>query len=299
MTAAKRLTAVVLLLAVVLVGAVLLRPTETTFAAWSDEVVVEVPVLSTGGVRLDVTPSGGTSATLGMSGDLSGTWRPSTVRVMVDGRALTGTELSGSVIEYRVASAGAGCAGDTPAFTARPSGTGASFAVTGAQQLSGARTLCLTFVPSDKVKVQLGGRALSFATTVDGVATGASSWTAATTWSANQQLPAAPSVLGPTCSRGFLNQFVTLGWSWDRAGLSQNASHFSVQVEDRGTWREVGTLPVGTQSLRVSPYQFDFVNFDTYAVRVAAVLADGTTIPSTTTAKIRVERVGVGAAYCA
>ena len=295
----ERPTAVVLLLVLLLGGALVLRPSGTTLAAWSDEVVVTVPALRTGGVRVDVAPSGTASAAVGMSGDVHGTWRPSTVQVSVDGRALTGSDLAGSTVEYRLATPGGTCpSGGAPAFSASPSGPGTSFAVTG-QQVTGARTLCLTLLPSDKVRAELGGRALSFATSVAGLATGSSAWTASTAWSATQQLPAAPRVTGPTCSRGFLNQFVTLSWEWDRAGLAQNAARFSLQVEDRGTWREVGTAPVSSRpSMIVSPYQFDVVTFDTYTVRVAALLADGTTIPSSTTAKVRVERVGVGAAYC-
>ncbi|TNC18542.1 hypothetical protein FHE66_06360, partial [Georgenia sp. 311] len=289
----ERPTAVVLLLALLLGGALVLRPSGTTLAAWSDEVVVTVPALRTGGVRVDVAPSGSTSATIAMSGDVHGTWQPSAVRVGVDGRALTGSDLAGSTIEYRLATAGGTCPnGGAPAFTASPSGAGTSFTVTG-QQITGARTLCLTFVPSDKVRAELGGRALSFATSVTGLAAGSSAWTASTAWSATQQLPAAPRVTGPTCSRGFLNQFVTLSWEWDRAGLAQNAARFSLQVDDRGTWREVGTASVSSRpSATLSPYQFDVVTFDTYSVRVVAVLADGTTIPSSTTVRVRVERVG-------
>ena len=301
MTVSKRLIAGLLALAVVLGGVLVLRPTETTLAAWSDEVTVDLPALHTGGVRMDVTPAAGTgsSATLGMSGDAAGTWRPSAVRVLLDGRALTGAELAGSTIEYRVAGSGGTCSPPTPAtYTARPSGSATSFPVTGGADLNGRRTLCLTFTPSDQVRIQLGGRALSVTTAIEGVAAG-STWTAASEWAATQQLPAAPTVSAPTCTAGFLNQSVSLGWDWDRAGLSQDVRRWSVQVEDRGTWREVDSLSAGSRSARISPYDSGFVNFSTYTLRVAAVLPDGTSIPAPAGTQVRIERIGIGAAYCA
>lgn len=295
-----RFTACLLALAVVLGGVLLLRPSESTLAAWSDETTVAVPQLRTGGVAVDVTATGsGTTATLGMSGDTSGTWRPASVNITSGGRALTGAELAGSRVDYRIAGKNGTCVATDPvAFTAGPSGTRTSFPVTGGQALSGARTLCLTFVPSDQVTVQLGGRALSFTTVVDGTATVAGSWTATNTWTATHQLPAAPSVSPMRCSSGWLNQWVTLGWDWEPGGLTQSIARWSLQVDDRGTWREVGTLPARNRSTTISPYQFDFVSFDSYTVRVAAVLSDGTTVPASSSTKVRVERVGLGAAYC-
>lgn len=299
MTVTKRLTGALVVLAVLLGGVLLLRPTGSTLAAWSDEVTVEVPALRMGGVAVTVAPApGAATATLGMSGDVSGTWRPSAVTVAADGRALTGTQLAGSAVEYRLAAANGTCPTTTATFTVRPSGSGTSFPVTGGQDLSGQRTMCLTFVPSDQVRLQLGGRALSFTTTVSGVVDGAGTWTASAGWAATQQLPAAPSVPGPTCSRGTLNQSVTLSWEWDRAGLSQNVARWSLQLQDRGTWREVDSLSAANRSARISAYQFDFIGFDTYTLRVVGVLPDGTTIPSTSTSQVRVERIGFGAAYC-
>lgn len=298
MTIAKRLTAAGLLLAVVLAGLLVLRPAQTTYAAWSDEVTVPVPTLQTGGVRLEVVPAGGTAATVAMAGDTAGTWRPTQVRVSVDGRDLTGTELAGSRIEYRLAGTDSSCPTGAATYTATPSGSATSFAVTGGDRLDGARTLCLTLVPSDTVRIQYGERTLSLTTSIDGVSTPAT-WTAAGTWAAEQQLPAGPSVSGPTCSRGFLNQRVTLDWSWDRAGLSQNVSHWALQVEDRGTWHEVRSLGANRREAVITPYDAGFIAFSTFHLRVVAVLPDGTTIPSTDTTKVRVERLGLGAAYCA
>lgn len=294
-----RLTACLLTLAVVLGGALLLRPSGSTLAAWSDETTVTVPQLRTGGVQVDVTTTGtGAAATLGMSGDTSGTWRPGAVTIASDGRALSGAELAGSRVEYRLAGANGTCAATSPAtYTAGVGGAGTSFVVSGGQRLSGARTLCVSFVPSDLVRVQLGGRTLSITTAVDGAAT-AGAWTATTTWTATQQLPAAPSVSAMRCTPGWLNQWVTLAWDWEAGGLTQSVSRWSLQLEDRGAWREVGTVSARSRSTTISPYQFDFVSFDSYTVRVAAVLADGTTVPAASSTKVRVERIGLGAAYC-
>ncbi|PYF99152.1 hypothetical protein SAMN05216184_10834 [Georgenia satyanarayanai] len=294
-----RLTACLLALAVVLGGVLLLGPSESTLAAWSDETTTTVPQLRTGGVQVDVTTAGaGTTATLGMSGDTSGTWRPGAVTVTSGGRALTGAELDGSRVDYRLAGTNGTCAATDPvAYTASLTGPRTSFAVTGGERLSGARTVCLAFVPSDQVRVQLGGRTLALATTVDGAAT-AGAWTAASTWTATHQLPAAPSVSAMRCTSGWLNQWVTLGWDWDAGGLNQAVARWSLQLEDRGTWREVGTVPARQRTTTVSPYQFDFVNFDSYTLRVAAVLADGTTVPAPSSTRVRVERIGLGAAYC-
>lgn len=299
MTTTKRLTSVVLLLALVLAGVLVLRPTGATLAAWSDEVTVAVPTLRTGGVSMDVTSATGTTATVAMGGDVAGTWRPTTVRVSVDGRALTGAELSGSRVEYRVAAAGATCPTTAPTFSAAPSGPATTFPVTGGAPLSGARTMCLSVVPSDQTRIALAGRTLSVATTIDGVTVAPTTWTTTGSWAADHRMPAGPSVTGPSCSRGFLNQVVTLGWSWDRAGLGQDVSRWSVQVEDRGSWREVKSVAARSTSTTISPYESNFIQFETYTMRVAAVLPDGTTIPSTTTTDVRIERIGLGAAYCA
>lgn len=290
----SRLTACLLTLAVVLGGVLLLRPSESTLAAWSDEVSVPVAQLRTGGVQVDVATTSGASATLGMSGDSSGTWRPGTVTVSSGGRAHTGTELAGSRVEYRLARNGACAATEPVAYTASPTGSGTSFAVTGGQRLTGAHTLCLTFVPSEQVSAQLGGRSLSFVTAVDGA--GAGAWTATNTWTATQQLPAAVSAL--RCTPGFLNQWVTLGWDWDAEGQAKQLSRWSLQLDDRGTWRDVGTIPARARTTTINPYQFSFVNFESYTLRVVAVFTDGTTLPAASTAKVRVERVGIGAAYC-
>lgn len=293
-----RLTACLLALAVVLGGVLLLRPSESTLAAWSDETIVAVPQLRTGGVQVDVTTAGtGTTATLGMSGDTSGTWRPGAVSVTSGGRALTGAELAGSRVEYRIATNGACSAADPVTYSASPSGTTTTFPVTGGERLTGARTVCLTFVPSDQVLVQLGGRTLSFVTTVDGAApTG--TWTASSTWTASQQLPAAPTVSALRCTPGWLNQWVTLGWDWDGGDVANKLARFSLQLQDRGTWRDVGTIPARARTTTVNPYQFSFVSFESYTLRVVAVLNDGTTVPTSSTANVRVERIGVGAAYC-
>lgn len=299
MTIAKRLTATGLLLAVVLAGMLLLRPTETTYAAWSDEVTVAVPTLQTGGVRLDVTPGSGTAATVAMAGDTSGTWRPAEVRVSVAGRDLTGAELAGSRIEYRLAGAGDSCPTGGASYTAAPSGSATSFAVTGGERLDGPRTLCLTFVPSDTMRIQYGEHKLSLTTSIDGVSAAPATWTAAGSWSADHRMPAGPSASGPQCSRGFLNQRVTLSWGWDRAGLNQDVSHWALQVEDRGTWREIQSLGAGRREAAITPYDSRFIEFSTFNLRVVAVLPDGTTIPSADTTRVRVERIGIGAAYCA
>lgn len=294
-----RLTACLLALAVVLGGVLLLRPSESTLAAWSDEATVAVPQLRTGGVQVDVAaPGSGTTATLGMSGDTSGTWRPASVTITSGGRALTGAELAGSRVDYRIAGTNGTCAATAPvAFTASPSGTRTSFPVTGGQALSGARTLCLTFVPSDQLRLQQGGRTVSFATTVSGVATAASSWTAASTWTATQQLPAAPSVTAPQCSNGWGR--VSLKWEWDRGGMSQDVTRWSVQAESDNGWREINSLPAGTREATVSSRDFPPFRFENTQVRVVAVLADGTTVSSATTT-VRVERiVFLGAVSCA
>ncbi|WP_152193088.1 hypothetical protein [Georgenia satyanarayanai] len=292
-----RLTACLLALAVVLGGVLLLRPSESTLAAWSDEATVAVPQLRTGGVQVDVTGSG-TTATLGMSGDTSGTWRPAAVTVLSAGRALTGAELAGSRVEYRLARNGACVAADPVAYSASPSGTATSFPVTGGERLSGAHTVCLTFVPSDQVLVQLGGRALSFVTTVDGVAAPTGTWTAANTWTASHTLPAAPTVSALRCTPGWLNQWVTLGWDWDGGDAANRLARFSLQLQDRGTWRDVATISSRARTTTITPYQFSFVSFDSYTLRVVAVLNDGTTVPTSSTTNVRVERVGLGAAYC-
>jgi len=292
-----RLTACLLALAVVLGGVLLLRPSESTLAAWSDEATVTVPQLRTGGVRVDVAGATAASATLGMSGDTSGTWRPGAVTVTSAGRVLTGAELAGSRVDYRLARNGVCAATEPVLYSATPSGTASSFAVTGGERLSGARTLCLTFVPSDHVRLQLGGRSLSFATTVGGVATASSTWTATNTWTATQQLPAAPSVTAPQCSSSWPR--VTLRWEWDRAGMVQDVTRWSVQAEAESGWREINSLNPSQRSTGVSSRDFPPFQFENTQVRVVAVLADGTTVTSATTT-VRVERLVVlGAVYCA
>ncbi|WP_413450429.1 hypothetical protein AA0Y32_07140 [Georgenia phoenicis] len=291
-----RLTACLLAIAVVLGGVLLLRPSESTLAAWSDEATVAVPQLRTGGVQVDVAAATATSATVGMSGDASGTWRPGSVTVTSAGRAHTGAELAGSRIEYRLAQGGVCVPTEPVAYTASPGGAGTSFAVAGGQPLSGAHTLCLTFVPSEQARVQLAGRTLSLVTTVDGAAAGA--WTATSTWTATHTLPALPTVSALRCTPGWLNQWVTLGWDWDGDAYSQQLVRWSLQLDDRGTWRDVGTIPARARTTTINPYQFSFVNFESYTLRVVAVLNDGTTVASGSTAKVRVERIGVGAAYC-
>ncbi|WP_324653515.1 hypothetical protein [Georgenia sp. H159] len=287
MTTTKRLTAVVLLLALVLAGVLVLRPTGSTLAAWSDEVTVTVPTLRTGGVRMDVTPSAGTTATVGMSGDVSGTWRPSTVRVSVDGRALTGAELTGSRVEYRVAAAGGTCPTTAATYTATPSGTATDVPVTGGQPLAGARTLCLTFVPTDRIRIELGSRTVSFATTLDGVTVAPATWTTTGSWATELRVTPGPSVTGPTCSS--IHPRVTLGWDWNRAGMSVDVARWSVQVADGGTWREVATLMPAQRTVTVGPSDFTGHDAGTHTVRVVAVLTDGTTVPGTTHTEIRID----------
>lgn len=291
-----RLTACLLAIAVVLGGVLLLSPSGSTLAAWSDEVTVAVPPLRTGGVQVDVTAATATSATFGMSGDTGGTWRPGSVTVTSGGRAHTGAELAGSRVEYRVARNGVCAATEPVAYTASPGGPGTSFAVTGGQPLSGPHTLCLTLVPSEQVRVQLAGRTLSLVTTVDGAATG--TWTATNTWTASHSLPAIPTVSALRCTPGWLNQWVTLGWDWDANASPQQPVRWSLQLDDGGTWRDVSTISPRARTTTINPYQFSFVSFESYTLRVVAVLNDGTTVPSASTAKVRVERIGVGAAYC-
>ena len=72
-----------------------------------------------------------------------------------------------------------------------------------------------------------------------------------------------------------------------------------LQVEDRGTWHEVRSLGANRREAVITPYDAGFIAFSTFHLRVVAVLPDGTTIPSTDTTKVRVERLGLGAAYCA
>lgn len=297
MTIGHRLVATLVVLTLAVAGVVALRPTGTTLAAWSDEVVVPVPTLHTGSIRMDVTTTAGDKATVGMAGDATGTWRPTGVRATAEGRELSGSELTGSRVDYRLASSGGTCPSSSPLYTATFTGSSPVAQVNGGEQLSGQRTLCLTFVPSDTTRVHLGGASLSLATTLDGVAP-ATTWTASNDWQATQKLAPAPSVGTPSCSAGFLNQRVTLRWDWDRAGLNQDVTRWSLQVQDGGTWTEVRSLSGGQRSTNITPYEFSFIRFDTYKMRVAAVLPDGTTIASAPSS-IRVERLALGAVYCA
>lgn len=298
MTIPKRLTAVLLLLAVLLAGLLVLRPTETTLAAWSDEVTVTVPPLRTGGVHLEVSADTAGAATVGMAGDTTGSWRPSTVRVTAEGRELSGTELAGSTVEYRLVDSGDTRPTGAPVYVADLGGEVSSFAVTGGERLEGARTLLLTFVPSDRVMVEHGGRLLSLTTTIDGLTP--ATWTTSSSWATDQQLPPAPSVSDLMCSPGgWFNQRVTLDWDWDRAGLNQDVARWSLQVQDGSTWRETRSLPAAAQAVTVRQRDFDLVDFQHYTLRVAAVLPDGTTVPSEDTTRIRVDRFVIGAVYCA
>ena len=294
MTPARRPAAVLLLLAVVLGGVLVLRPTGTTLAAWSDEVTVAVPTLRTGGVRLEVAPAGtGTTATIGMTGEVAGTWRPSSVRGTADGRALAGSELAGSRIEYRVATGATGTCPTGPAtYTVLPSGAATSFPVSGADQLSGARTVCLTFVPSDGTRTRLAGRTLSFTTSIDGVSAAPATWTAVGTWTVNQRLAPGASVSGPSCTPD--HPRVVLGWGWERGGLGVDPSRWSLQAETAAGWNEVRSVAGANRSVALSPSEFNGGQSGTHRVRVVAVLPDGTTIAGTTTTTLTIQ----GAIQC-
>lgn len=299
MTIPKRLLTVILLAAVLLTGAVLLRPTETTLAAWTDEVTVPVGSLQTGGVRMDVQALSGDGARVAMAGDVGGTWRPATVRVNRAGGGQLGSELLGSRVEYRLAAADGSCrGGDAPIYTAQLDGAGLTAPVTGGERLEGARTLCLTFVPSDRTRIEHGGTTLTLTTTLDGVSVAPATWTATGTWAADQQLPAGPSVAGPTCSSSWLNPTVTLRWDWDRAGLSQDVARWSLQTQDGNSWREVRSVAAGDRSTVVRASDFNLIQFSSHTLRVVAVLPDGIEVPSTQTTRIKVERLLLGSVSC-
>lgn len=292
MTLTARLVTGLVVAAVTLLGLVVLRPAGTTLAAWSDEVTVAVPTLRTGGVQLAVTPAGG-AATVAMTGEAAGTWRPSTVQVAAQGQALTGADLAGARVEYRLADG-------TLAYRAALDGGAASFPVSGDRRLAGTHTLFLTVVPSDRVLVAHGGATLSVTTTIDGATTAPATWTAAGTWVAEEELGPGPSVASLTCTPGPLGTRVTLDWDWDwdRGGLAQDVTRWSVQVEEGGTWHELHTLPAQHSFVHVRARDFDLVEIGTHTLRVAAVLPDGTTIPSDTT-RIHVLCLVVGGVRCA
>src|SRR5690606_26754795 len=133
------------------------------------------------------------------------------------GQALTGADLAGSRVEYRLADG-------TLAYRAALDGGAASFPVSGDRRLAGTHTLFLTVVPSDRVLVAHGGATLSVTTTIDGATTAPATWTAAGTWVAEEELGPGPSVASLTCTPGPLGTRVTLDWDWDwdwdRGGLA-------------------------------------------------------------------------------
>lgn len=276
---ALRTWALALVLALVAVLLVATRPAATTLAAWSDEVTVEVPVLSTGGIGVGVTPGAGTSARIVVSGDVSGTWRPSRVRVTAGGQALTGAQLDGSRIEYRIADAQGQCATNVGAkYSATPSGTGAEFTIDGDGRESGAQTLCLTFVPSDKVRVSHGGQALTFATSLDGAAQ-AAGWTAASSWSTNHQLPAAPTVGDLRCApTGRWDATAVLHWNWTN-GDGTSLVRWEIQRQDGAQWHTLQSIT----DPRARSWSTSNINFPApykgrqYNLRAVAVLGDGST----------------------
>ena len=289
MTLPQRLTATVLLLAVVLSGLLLLRPAETTLAAWSDEVTVAVPALRTGGVRMEVTPTGRT-ATVALTGDAAGTWRPSSVQVSAGGKVLTGADLAGSRVEYRLGS------GAAP-YSATLGGSLAAFPVSGNERLEGAHTLALAVQPSDRALIRYGGQDLTLTTTLDGATAAPATWTAGGSWTAQYRLPTGPSVTGPQCVDSATR--ATLSWGWDRGALSQDVARWSLQAADGSAWREIGSYAADQRSTTLRARDFGIVDFARYTLRVVAVLPDGTTLPSTGTTAVRVGRLLLGTVSCA
>src|SRR5699024_10336129 len=92
---------------------------------------------------------------------------------------------------------------------------------------------------------------------------------------------------------------VTLRWEWDRAGMAQDVTRWSVQAQADNGWREINSLNANQRSTAVASRDFPPFQFDNTQVRVVAVLTDGTTLTSATTT-VRVERlVFLGAVYCA
>lgn len=282
--------ALALVLALLATALVVLRPTGTTLAAWSDEVTVEIPAMATGGIGMDVTPAAGASARVAVTGDVAGSWRPAGVRVSVDGQPLTGAQLAGSRVEYRLAAESGQCPTTGAArYSAELTGDASTFPVTGGERVSGPQTLCLTFVPSDKVRVDHGGRALSLTTELDGAAP-AATWTAAGSWAASHQMAAAPVVDGLRCDRaGWLDSRGMISWDWlNGDGLS--ITHWEIQRQAGSSWPTVGTAAAGDRSWHASngTYPREFLGH-VQNLRVVAVLSDGTTtVASGSTTSVRV-----------
>lgn len=282
--------ALVLLLAVVATMLVALRPSGTTLAAWSDELSVELPPLTTAGIGMSVSASG-TGARIVVSGDAAGTWRPSDVTLRAGGQPLTGDQLAGTTLEYRLAGADGRCTTSAqPRYSVAPSGAVTTFPVTGAERLSGERTLCLTVKPADRLRVSHGGQALTVSTTLDGAA---GTWTAAGAWAAGHQMPPAPSVSTPSCQKD--RGGVTLSWNWvDGVPVTG----WSVQVSQGATWKDVVDVGSTSTSVRLTARNFDrLFQFSDYEARIVALLPDGTQIASASTV-IGVERLIIGTVYC-
>ncbi|MGC5629262.1 hypothetical protein ACPYO6_13595 [Georgenia sp. Z1344] len=281
----RALVAALLAVAAVLV----LQPSGSTTAAWSDSVDVAGASGTTGSLSLAVSGAVTGSAVVTPGGTVASTWSPTAVTVAAAGVPLTVAQLAGSRLEYRVPAAGAACSTTgTPLFTATPTGTGTSFTVSGGSALSGTRTLCVTLVPGDALRASYAGVALSVTTTITAAQSGTGTWTAGQSWTTAQQLPAPlpalPEVDSFRCGPLSNEKFVDLRWAL--TGASGSASVQGWRVEHRVAASDWTTIFDGIAASAQS-YQIKWNDLpqrlrvnSTGSIRIVAVLTDGTRVAS-------------------
>ncbi|MGO1174106.1 MAG: hypothetical protein ACTMKU_07365 [Actinomycetaceae bacterium] len=284
----SRALAVLTAMLAVVLAIVLLTPSGRTQAAWSDGVDVDVPAATTGNLSLAVSGAVTGSTTVVPSGTVSSTWRPASVRVLANGGPLTGAQLAGSRIEYRAASSGACATASAATFTAAPAGAGTTFAVAGGTAQTGTRTLCVTLVPGDALRASHAGVQLSVETTLSATQPGSGTWTAGTSWTTTQQLPALPAIGTLDCSPLSNDKFVQLTWTWvdQETGATSTASVERWRVEHRvatSGWAPMfDEIAPESRSLEIKwqdlPQQFQRNSIG--HIRIVAELPDGSTVVS-------------------
>ncbi|UNX56547.1 hypothetical protein MF406_03520 [Georgenia sp. TF02-10] len=196
-----------------------LAPTGATEARWYDAADVAVPALTTDTVALTAAPATTERATTLTAGQSTITWAPTAVTVTAGGAPVDPAVLSGTTIDYVPVAAGAACpATAAGAFRATPTAPAAPVTATGPEQrltlpAGTSAQLCAVVTPSLALRTALAGQTLALTTTLDSRSPAPATWQATTGWATTYQVPAAPTLSGPTCSP--VNPWkVRLSWAW-------------------------------------------------------------------------------------
>lgn len=296
------------LLAVAL-AVVVLAPSGTTLAGWSDREEVVLQPMTTDTVGLAVARTGtATASVTNTAGAAAVTWAPTAVTATAG--AGTTPAQAAEILRGLTVGYGTDCAA-RPRWTA-PAGSGATRTVTGpgAPLAAGATgALCQQVVPQDAAALARdhGGRSITLTTQLSATADVARAWTAGAQTDATYRVPfPRPSSL--TCRSGSFSLFggekpSVLSWTWaGEAKAAQPAvARWELLTLENGTWKQVDESVGGTLTANVFFADFPFfgVSAQPFKVRAYPFARDGridTSVYAESDTQVWVTKSGFGTA---